>query len=373
MFKKFVAALLAITLSLGTVLTTGASVFEEKNSKDPGLYVFTKETSNEIITYAVNKFPGMLLSHLKNNNMNANIDEFRLGMPINIKANNSVGRIYHFPVFQGDSVSCILTVYDDGNEYYVQLEESLLAKKLDSYMNKTDENNAIKFVSDEDGFYAFFDGQYEPLTPESLINKSNFDISNTTGTKADEKAIDLSKTLATASTVTIQETPSSKVLSVKSVPQTDDGTFNGTQMNWCGAACTAAIINYKKSKSLTAKDVTIKALGSAKDEGITNDQVIKVAKEYNLSPKSGDPLSSSTVIDEIVGLRPIFMQMQRDTGSGKAYHALVLIGYDSTKYTIINPWYENSLTITRKSSGSDVTYVTGDRTYKWYKSVYNWK
>lgn len=49
MFKKFVAALLAITLSLGTVLTTGASVFEEKNSKDPGLYVFTKETSNEIV------------------------------------------------------------------------------------------------------------------------------------------------------------------------------------------------------------------------------------------------------------------------------------------------------------------------------------
>lgn len=313
----------------------------------------------------------MLLSHLKNNNINASIDEFRLGMPINIKASNSAGRIYHFPVFQGDHVSCILTVFDDCNEYYIQLEESLLAEKLNSYMNKTDENNALKFVSDENGFYALFDEQYEPLTPESLQDKSSFDVSITS--TVTEKAIDLSKTLTTASATATQSNPTSKILSVKSVPQTDDGTFSGTQMEWCGAACTAAIINYKNSKTLTAKDVTIKALGSAKNEGITNDQVIKVAKAYELNPKSGDPLSSSTVIDEIVATRPIYMQMQRDTGSGKAYHALVLIGYDSTKYTIINPWYEKSLTITRKSSGSDVTYVTGDRTYKWYKSVYNWK
>lgn len=47
-------------------------------------------------------------------------------------------------------------------------------------------------------------------------------------------------------------------------------------------------------------------------------------------------------------------------------------GYSSTKYTIINPWYSYSLTVDKKDSGSSVTYVTGTRTYKWYKSVYNW-
>ena len=141
----------------------------------------------------------------------------------------------------------------------------------------------------------------------------------------------------------------------------------------CGAAVTAAIINYKKGTSLTAKSVTIEALGSALDQGITNAQVVSVGKNHGLAPKSGNPLSYSSVKTEINGNRPVYMQMQRTENGEKKYHALGLIGYSSTKYTIINPWYQNSLTIDKKNTGSDVTYVTGTRIYKWYKSVYNWK
>lgn len=67
------------------------------------------------------------------------------------------------------------------------------------------------------------------------------------------------------------------------------------------------------------------------------------------------------------------MQMQRKSDEGKKYHALTLIGYSSSKYTVLNPWQSSSITLTKKDSGSDVTYVTGTRTYKWYTSIYNWK
>ena len=98
-----------------------------------------------------------------------------------------------------------------------------------------------------------------------------------------------------------------------------------------------------------------------------------IAKNHGLSPKSGNPLSYSSVKTEINGYRPIYMQMQRKSDEGKKYHALTLIGYSSSKYTVLNPWQSSSITLTKKDSGSDVTYVTGTRTYKWYTSIYNWK
>lgn len=211
-----------------------------------------------------------------------------------------------------------------------------------------------------------------PLTPDSNLKSTK---------KADNKAIFVDNsedTLATLPTditepimnITVSDSSkdtkevTSKVLSVTSVPQTDDGTFNGTQMNWCGAAVTAAIINYKNGTSLTAKSVTREALGSALNQGITNAQVVSVGTTHGLAPRTGNPLSYSSVKTEINGFRPVYMQMQRTENGVKKYHALGLIGYSSTKYTVINPWYQNSLTINKKDTGSDVTYITGTSTYK---------
>lgn len=367
--KKIVGCALGALVAV-FVLNTGSLVaFAEDNS---GCYVVTEQTPDTILDYAKDKFGEFLFEHLSNNGISAEGKQFSLGSPINLQETGSTNRIYDFPVMCNDEIFAILTIYDDNGEYFIQFEQNLMADTLDELQSQSSQSNPIVLASDGDGLFAVLNGNAVSLVPD--IDDNSFDETLLLNTIADDGVVvDVKDVLAVADDMgiaTLASNPSP--LGVVSVPQTDDGTFSGTEKEWCGAAVTAAIINYKKGTSLTAKDVTIEALGSAKNEGITNAQVVAVAKNHDLSPKEGDPLSYSSVQTQINAYRPIFMQMQRSTDEGKKYHALALIGYSSTKYTIINPWYSYSLTIDKKDSGSSVTYVTGTRTYKWYKSVYNW-
>lgn len=145
---------------------------------------------------------------------------------------------------------------------------------------------------------------------------------------------------------------------------------------WCGAACTAAIINYKNEESLTAEDVTIEVHGSAVEEGITNSEAIEVASNHGLTATETSPMSYTAVAFDISNDHPIYMQMQRTKSDGtKSYHALVLRGYENyinygeKIYSVINPWYNYYVEITGCDDGSQVTYITGSRIYKWYKTV----
>lgn len=359
------ALVAAFALNMGSLVT-----FAEENS---GCYVVTEQTSDVIMNYAKDEFSKFLYEHLFNNGISAEGKQFALGSPINLQETGSTNHIYDFPVMCNDEIFAILTIYDDNGEYFTQFEQNLMADKLDELQSQSSQSNPIVLVSDGDGLFAVLNGNAVSLLPD--INDNCFDETLLLNTLADDGVVvDVKDVLAVADEMGIMtlETSNPSPLSVTSVPQTDDGTFNGTQKPWCAAAVTAAIINYKKGTSLTAKDVIIEALGSAKDEGITRAQVVDVGKNHDLSPESGDPLSYSSVQTQINEYHPIFMQMQRTENGNKYYHALALIGYSSTKYTVINPWYSSSLTIDKKDSGSSVTYVKGTRTYKWYKSVYNW-
>lgn len=368
--KKMVVCALGALVAAFALNLGGLVAFAEENS---GCYVVTEQTPDEIVDYAKGEFSEFLYAHLSSNGISAEGKQFTLGSPINLQETGSINRIYDFPVMCDGEIFAILTIYDDGGEYYTQFEQNLMADKLDELQSQSSKSNPIVLASDGDGLFAVLNGNAVSLVPD--VDDNSLDETLVLSTLADDGiVVDVKDVLAVADEMGIMtmDTSNPIPLGVKSVPQTDDGTFSGTEKKWCGAAVTAAIINYKKGTSLTAKDVTIEALGSDKDEGITNDQVVEVAKKHDLSPKTGDPLSYSSVQTQINAYRPIFMQMQRSTDEGKKYHALALIGYSSTKYTIINPWYSNSLTIDKKDSGSNVIYVTGTRTYKWYKSVYNW-
>ncbi|MFU0801008.1 MAG: Papain-like cysteine protease AvrRpt2 [Xylanivirga thermophila] len=369
--KKIISYALSAALMLG--MCSVPAFAAEPTQDATGCYAITEETPTEILEYAKGEFPEFLGEHLVNNGIDASGRQYSLGYPINLQESGGVNRIYDFPVMQDGKIFAILTIYDDGGEYYTQFEENLMAEKLNTLQNETSKTAPITFVSNDTGFFAVVNDCVEPLTPDSEIENANavsLMKGNTVG-----NVVNITDTLSVAdgNGIDLMEASNPSPLGVVCVPQTDDGTFDGKQMEWCGAAVSAAIINYKKGTSLTAKDVTIEALGSAKDEGLTNAEVISIGKNHGLSPKSGNPLSYSSVKTEINGYRPVYMQMQRKSDEGKKYHALTLIGYSSSKYTVLNPWQSSSITLTKKDNGSDVTYVTGTRTYKWYTSVYNWK
>lgn len=367
--KKILFGILSITLILG--VCTIPAFATEPTQNTAGCYVVTEETPEEIIEYAKKEFPEFLSYHLSCNGINVGEAQYTLGYPINIQESNGTNRIYYFPVMEDGNIFAMLILYDESGEYYIQFEENLMAEKLNELQNVSSQSSPISLVSNNAGFFAVLNDCVEPLTPDSRID-------NTVSLMNESIAgniVDIKKVLSEkdGNSISLAESSNPSPLGVVCVPQTDDGTFDGTEKEWCGAAVAAAIINYKKGTSLTAKDVTTEALGSAKNEGLTNSEVISVANNHGLSPQSGNPLSYSSVKTEINGYRPIYMQMQRNSDEGKKYHALTLIGYSSSKYTVLNPWQSSSITLTKKDNGSDVTYVTGTRTYKWYTSIYNWK
>lgn len=368
--KKVISYVMAIVLTLNIC---SVSVFAFENpEKNSGCYVVTEQAPAEILDYAKSVFPKFLTAHLTSNAIDTSGQRFSLGYPIVLVEFEGVNHIYDFPVMRNDEIFAILTIYDDNGSYCVQLEENLMAEKLNDLQKVSSLTSPIVMCSEQSGLFALVNGNVEPLTPDSDMR--TFEGIMPMDSFSAEVVVDIKKVLVTSNENGIMPLATdSRLLGVMPVPQTDDGTFSGTQMNWCGAAVTASIINYIKYTKLTAKMVTIQALGSAKDEGLTLSNVIAVAHDYALDAKESAPLSYTSVKAEIDGIRPIYMRMQRSTTDGKVYHALCLVGYSPSLYTVLNPWYNYRLTLDKKDSGSNVTYITGDRTYTWYKSVYNWR
>lgn len=288
-FKKIISGILSITLILGVCSIPAFAAETTQNTT--GCYVFTEETPEEILEYAQNEFPEFLSHHLSCNGIDSGEVQYTLGYPINIQEFDGPNRIYDFPVMENGEIFAMLTIYDENGEYYTQFEENLMAKKLNELQNvssQSSQSSPISLVSNNAGFFAVINDCVEPLTPDSEV-ENTVSLMNESIT---DNVVNITNALSTTdgNSISLMESSNPSPLGVVCVPQTDDGTFSGTQKEWCGAAVAAAIINYKKGTSLTAKDVTKEALGSAKNEGLTNSEVISVAKNHGLSPKSGNPL-----------------------------------------------------------------------------------
>lgn len=385
--KKCMCLLLAVAV----LLCISVNAFAISNNRDEGdkalavygegCFVSTLETPRSIKEYAAKIFPVFFSDYMVANNKDFTGEVISLGSPINIQEADSENRIYHFPVMQGGNFVMMLSVYsvpfDDGT-YPAQLMPNRILENLSELKSLSSLDHPIEFISDENGLH----GEIKTSIFDTENNKTEMQ-----GTQQNsENQMNIVDVTAPITEIvmhcadTIAEMRSgygNPLTGIRSVPQTLDGTFNYTEensRNWCGAAMTASIINYKCGKSLSAKDITKAALGSVIDAGITNRQIIDVAGQYNLSPTSGNPLSYTNVKTEINAGRPIYMQMQRPEGTEKKYHALTLIGYDSTTYTVLNPWFAGAYTIAKNNDGSQVTYFDEDgyRTYTWSTSIYNW-
>lgn len=271
--KKIISGILSLTFILGVC---NIPVSAEENTS--GCYVVTEETPEEILEYAKKEFPEFLSQHLSSNGINEKEAQYTLGYPINLQELDGTNRIYDFPVMENGEIFAMFTVYDENGEYYTQIEENLMAEKLNELQKFSSQTYPISLTSNNAGLFAVVNTYVEPLTPDSEIeNAVSLMNESIIGNIVNITSV-LSET--DGNSISLMESSNPSPLGVVCVPQTDDGTFNGTQKEWCGAAVTAAIINYKKGTSLTAKAVTTEALGSAKNEGLTNAEVISVAKNH---------------------------------------------------------------------------------------------
>lgn len=373
--KKIVFTLVMILTSLLVVL--GSRVERVyATSSDRGLFVHVDKVNASIIEHACCSIDDYAYQGAFEDYTDGVIS---LGYPIRVTAQNTEEHsIYHFPVMHNGRIISIMALYDDGSTIHSQLESNRMSEVFELIRISAKSIDPTHIIMNDGGLYAYHNGQIEPLDRDvdSKLDPKSLQISSIKYPD-NEKLKDICAPIKTINLNADEKQQYRNIppslLMVKSVPQTLDGTFTGQQMNWCGAAVTAAIINNKKWTSLTAKDITIAVHGKAINEGITNSQVINMGKKHGLYPVQGGPLSTAGVQKEINRYRPIYMYMERSTSTGKAYHALGLIGYTSTKYVIINPWYKDRLYIDKKNVGTDVMYISGSKVYRWNRSVHNWR
>lgn len=81
------------------------------------------------------------------------------------------------------------------------------------------------------------------------------------------------------------------------------------------------------------------------------------------------PLSFTEVQDEIYHDRPIYARMRH---TFFVAHVVVIRGYNSSTYSIWNPWYQNSY---ETFSVDTLTYIpsTDTRDFYWCDGVKNWQ
>ena len=406
------------------VLTLSSTSFAHEEQNVSG-QVLTEETPMSVINYAKAEISDSLATQLGATHEDYSHHSYTLGQPMNTQETGNTNRLYYFPVMRDGEIFATFIIIDDHGDYTSQLEEGMMAEQLQK-MNDRDELEDVMLISNEDGFFAVNDTKIVPLdpsskadkkeTPENLINSSetstdkdeliskditdslydiplNKTIMNENALISTEKSAYLTLSNKTSGTknLNVQDSRLSllankavntaqkkeiTMLNVKPVAQTVDGKFTSPQKNWCGEAITAAIINYKRKTSLTARDIVLKVYECEKNKGLTNNQVISIGNQYGFQLKLGKPLPFQNIKKEINNSRPIYMQMKRiDENGKKYYHAISLIGYNAAKsrYTIINPWQQKTTTIERRNVASDITLSNKNEIYKWHKSIYNWK
>lgn len=382
-FKKITTLVMGIIVGLSIVTSNLAYAKDETYNN---YEIFTKKTPDRILNYVKIEAPKWLNDYI----VEAPQYNYSLGYPINIKECDGDNRIYHFPVMRDGKIFSTLTLYDDDGKYLMQLSEDKIAKELQK-MQESETLKNVNIISNEEGLFLENENGIISVSPGVVMDdinsfdKSLFndkDMESVEGVNITDALLTLGSDIKykndDISGLELFENPpknyKSRILPVKSVPQTENGKFDGTQRSWCAAAITAAIINYKKNVSLTAKDIVKEYFGEVVDKGLTNNQVISVAKTHSIFPREASSIDGTTIKGEIDNSKPIFLRMGRKKKDGeKGYHALALVGYyRKHNYFLINPWYKDQIKIKYSDNSKDISYVAPNRTYKCLDVIYSW-
>lgn len=151
------------------------------------------------------------------------------------------------------------------------------------------------------------------------------------------------------------------------------------QQQWCAAFVASSILRYKGAGSSITAEAMVKHFypnsTDLENESISRDQIVTYAKNkgYKNTTNSSSTLSNSTVVSEIgTYSTPIYAGCYGTGEYIKARHALAISGYNNTSstYTVWNPWYSYTETI----SQSTKTYkVNSSSTFVWDCTVYKFR
>lgn len=383
MKNKKVIAVVLILVMLGLL---GTSELKAKETEGKGLYIISKKCSQGYIAYAENKIHDFICgSDLEEQYKDKKI---YLGTPFSFINENA--DIFYFPIICNEEIIYMLRVFPVGDDRY----EGILGKtfvddlnEIKKYAsNKTpmaismESNMVVAYVGKERKvlieYPTYFCDNSKPVTDSYLIKIINkreyeYDTVNIYEKSTQITFVEEDFRLQYESNDRGILTPNYKYLSTPIIE---------TQGNdsWCTAYSTAWIIRYiftALSDNTSAYDVMCSQYTNpTSSDSLYDTDAVTYGYMRGLNPVHVSyTLSDTTLINQIVALRPVFLNMQRFDNSGNDYyHAIVLRGYSSTysTWSVWNPWY--SYYDTFSMGGNYVPAGATTITYYYYHTVYNW-
>lgn len=366
MKKRFA---LFFTLCGMMTLLLGMTVFAAEDS-NKGLYIMSEECPEEAIVYAQNNLYLYIhdLPIQDERYADMDISKVILGTPFTIQKESPDGKdIFYFPVMYDGTVKFTIRVYKDTDGSYTGIFSEYLASELEDVSEITsvsdplilfmNNGNVMKTVAGNTSIFFASPIGNEVLDKPTFYSNSNSYVVNVKEAIAYD-VVPIDNIRAT----------NSKYLSL------DLAEKQGTQQ-WCSAFAGSAIIRYRTSNTVYAKDIMSYYYPNSSDlenETITHDQLISYAKLKGCSPtKTSSTLEQSTIVSQIDSSKPVYLSCDGTGSYKKKNHALVLRGYDISAgmYSVWNPWYKYY----EKMPISTKEYTVDDlSSFKWVSTIYNW-
>lgn len=363
-FKRVLSSLLAMILMLS------ASVIPAKASQNDsemasGFYLSTREIPSDVISYAQNNISDFLIAHSEVENID--LSNVTMGNPFTFGGSNvNEIDVYYFPIFQNSHILYTFRVYMDKNGY-TGILSSYLATELNSFMNSTTRNTPLLIYMESGNVMAKLNGN------ETILEESHPGYEPSESTISEDTLSETMEVTDISTPIEFVEKPmtaanASKVLSL-------DMKETQSDQQWCAAFVMASILRYKGAESSITAETIVKHFhpnsSDLKNESVSRSQLVSYAKDkgFSKTTESSSTLSNSSVVSEINNDSPFYAGCAGTGSYKKARHALAVCGYNNntSTYTVWNPWYAKTETISQSSK----TYVVNsESSFKWDCTIY---
>lgn len=329
-----------------------------------GVYLSTTPIPEDAINYAINNVFRYLLARSQEDNFDLN--SITMGTPFAMgKENASDGDIYYFPIFSNNQILYTFRVYmvEDG---YTGILSPYMAEPLNNYIHATTKSSPLYIYIDNGNVIASLNGSTNILEYQQSGYEPNTSIATVSVNNTDLKVTNILTSIEFKETPLARATSNSITLDMKEQ--------QGNQ-SWCAAFAMASILRHKGAGSAVTAEAIVKYFhpnsSNLANESVSRDQLVIYAKDkgYSKTTNSASTLSNTSVVSEIDNDTPIYAGCAGSGAYANARHALVICGYNnsSATYTVWNPWYKYTETI---SQSSKIYRVNASSYFTWDCTIY---
>lgn len=354
MKKKWISVLLAVIMTFTftcSVLAADAPV------NSTGLYIETEPCPEETIQYVQLNFVNYLSS--LQDEFGEDISVYELGIPFMMVSDTKAAKVAYFPIIKNNIIEYTLRVAKTPDGQFTGVLSNALVNDLNGFSKVTMPHKPVEIKLNNDNVVSIFDGAMQVLDPD-VEGKT---INTVLPMAADEsKDIVNCKERLSYDRYVVQPRAISSAYLATSIVETQD------DRPWCAAYVAATIIRYKKDNLCVAYDIG-KYFSKPNNQNFTDSEIIRYANKEGLYPQyKGAGFTHAMLRDQINNYHPVFMSFRNISVAG-SLHALMMRGYNSSTYSVWNPWYSTYETM---PAGTDYYVDRNNSTYQWTYSIVNW-